>query len=192
MQEIKDLKNLLYKTSMHDEYAFGKIFQSFSGMVYSFSYKLTRSDYLAEEIVQEVFLKVWIHRESLPRIDNFSAYLFTITKNLAFNILKHNLIEEKAKTILYGQRTDSHETEETVIYQDYQQLLNKAINHLPPQQKLVYSMCHLEGLRYKEAAQKLKISQLTVKTHMQQALRSIKTQFEGLMRVSVLLIAICL
>lgn len=192
MQEIKDLKNLLYQTSIHDEYAFGKIFQSFSGMVYSFSYKLTRSNYLAEEIVQEVFLKVWIHRESLPQIDNFSAYLFTIAKNLAFNILKHNLIEEKAKTILHGQRTDSHETEETVIYQDYQQLLNKAINHLPPQQKLVYSMCHQEGLRYKEAAQKLKISRLTVKTHMQQALRSIKIQFAGLMRVSVLFIAIYL
>ena len=192
MQEIKDLKSLLYKTSMHDESAFGKIFRSFSGMVYSFSYKLTRSDYLAEEIVQEVFLKVWTHRESLPQINNFSAYLFTITKNLAFNILKHNLIEEKAKTILYDQRTVSHETEETVIYQDYQQLLNKAINHLPPQQKLVYSMCHQEGLRYKEAAQKLKISQLTVKTHMQQAIRNIKTQFEGLMRVSVLLVAICL
>src|SRR5688572_40164 len=137
MQEIKDLKSLLHKTSIHDKGAFGKIFQSFSGMVYSFSYKLTRSDYLAEEIVQEVFLKVWMHRESLPQIDNFSAYLFTITKNLAFNILKHNLIEEKAKTILSGERTDSHVTEETVIYQDYQQLLNKAINHLPPQQKLV-------------------------------------------------------
>jgi RNA polymerase sigma-70 factor (ECF subfamily) len=79
------------------------------------------------------------------------------------------------------------ETEETVIYQDYQNILNQAIDRLPPQQKLVYGLCHGEGLKYEEAAQRLHISRLTVKTHMQQALRTIKSHFSHVIQVCLLI-----
>lgn len=189
MPEIEDLKSHLIQISEDDENAFRKIFHTFSTMVYSFAFRLTHSEYTAEEIVQEVFLKVWSHRRSLSGVENFPAYLSTITRNLTFNVLKHNLVAEKAiKTLQHRQADLHHQTEETVIYRDYEQLLNRAINLLPPQQKLVYSMCHQEGLRYDEVARKLKISRLTVKSHMQRALRTIKTQFAGALRISVLLL----
>lgn len=174
-----------------DERAFRQLFQLFSSTVYSFSLKLTRSPVQAEEIVQEVFLKLWIHRERLQRIDNFSAYLFTATKHHAFNVLKHRAIEERAKKILHKEQVDSHcDTEDTVVLRDYQQFLDQAISDLPPQQRLVYRLCHLEGLRYEEVARKLNISSLTVKTHMHQALRTIKSQFADIVRVGILLLPI--
>lgn len=193
MQEIKDIRNLLNRLSKNDEHAFRLIFHAFSDRVYSFSLRLTRSQETAEEMVQEVFLKIWINRTSLAAIENFHAYLYTITRNLAFNTLKRMSVEEKAKTILQREQTDIHsDTEETVIHRDYQQLLNRAISHLPPQQRLVYSLCHQEGLRYEEVAQRLNISRLTVKTHMQQALRTLKAQFAHVVRLGVVLVSLSL
>jgi RNA polymerase sigma-70 factor (family 1) len=187
MPEIKDIKGLLDQLSKNDEHAFRLIFHAFSDRVYSFSFRLTRSQETAEEMVQEVFLKIWINRGSLAGIENFNAYLYTMTRNLAFNTLKRMAIEEKAKTTLQRELTDKHfDTEETVIHRDYQQLLHRAISHLPPQQRLVYSLCHQEGLRYEEVAQRLNISRLTVKTHMQQALRTLKSQFAHFARMGVL------
>ncbi len=189
MKEGKDIKELLQKLSENDETAFRQIFYLFSDKVYSFSLRLTRSRGTAEEMVQEVFLKIWIGRASLGVIDNFGSYLFIITKNLALNALKRKVIEEKAKAAFINEspRT-SCETEEAVIYDDYEQLLNNTINHLPPQQRLIYSMCRQEGLQYEEVAQRLKISRFTVKTHMQQALKTIKVQFTHIIRISVLFI----
>jgi RNA polymerase sigma-70 factor (family 1) len=191
MQEIKDIRNLLSRLSKNDEHAFRLIFHAFSGKVYSFSLRLTRSQETAEEMVQDVFLKIWVNRASLADIENFNGYLYTITRNLAFNTLKRMSVEEKAKTTLQRELTDKHfDTEETVIHRDYQQLLNRAISHLPPQQRLVYSLCHQEGLRYEEVAQRLKISRLTVKTHMQQALRTLKSQFAHVVKLGVVFFSI--
>lgn len=191
MQEVRDIKNLLDRLSKNDEHAFRLIFHAFSDKVYSFSFRLTRSQETAEEMVQEVFLKVWINRASLAAVDNFNGYLYTVTRNLAFNILKRLSIEEKAKHTLQREFADKHsDTEETVIHRDYQQLLNRAISHLPPQQRVVYSLCHQEGLRYEEVAQRLKISRLTVKTHMQQALRTLKSQFAHVLRVGIVFLSL--
>jgi RNA polymerase sigma-70 factor (family 1) len=191
MQEIKDIRDLLSRLSKNDEHAFRLIFHAFSDRVYSFSLRLTRSQETAEEMVQEVFLKIWINRASLAGVENFNGYLYTITRNLSFNALKRISIEEKAKTTLQRELADKHsDTEETVIHRDYQQLLNRAISHLPPQQRLVYSLCHQEGLRYEEVAQRLKISRLTVKTHMQQALRTLKAQFAHVVRMGMVFVSL--
>jgi RNA polymerase sigma-70 factor (ECF subfamily) len=191
MQEIKDIKHLLDRLTKNDAQAFRQIFRAYSDRVYSFSLKLTRSQIAAEETVQEVFMKLWVNRASLAGIENFQAYLYTITRNLVFNSLKRSAIEAQVKATLMQELDKKHsDTEETVIHRDYQQLLNRAISHLPPQQRLVYSLCHQQGLRYEEVAQQLNISRLTVKTHMQQALRTIKSQFAHIIRVSFLFISL--
>ena len=178
MKESKDIHDLLYQLSKNDETAFRQVFQLFSNRVYSFSLRLTKCKTSAEEMVQEVFMKIWINRGKMHTIEDFSSWLFIITKNLVLNSIKRNAIEEKAKaTFAIEAATNHSDTEEKVILEDYERILNETINHLPPQQRLVYSMCHQEGLQYEEVAQRLKISRLTVKTHMHQALKTIKSQF---------------
>jgi RNA polymerase sigma-70 factor (family 1) len=191
MKETKDTKTLLDQLSKSDEQAFRQLFHLYSDRVYSFSLRLTRSGITAEEMVQEVFLKIWVNRKSISSIEDFPSYLFIVTKNLTLNSLKRRALEEKAKITLVRELARKHnDTEETVIYRDYEQLLKETVSHLPPQQRLVYSMCHQEGLQYEEVAQRLKISRLTVKTHMQQALKTIKTQFARVIQVSLLFISI--
>ncbi|HYC86577.1 MAG TPA: RNA polymerase sigma-70 factor [Chryseosolibacter sp.] len=183
MKDAKDIKSLLHQISKNDEHAFRDIFHLFSGRVYSFALKLTRSQATAEEMVQEVFMKLWVNRASLGTIDNFSGYLFIITKNLVLNILKRRALEEKVKGELSVMaETASHYTEQAVPDHDYDALLKETISHLPPQQRIVYSLCHQEGLRYDEVAERLNISRLTVKTHMHKALKTIKAHFAGLPR----------
>jgi RNA polymerase sigma-70 factor (family 1) len=189
MKESKDIHDLLYQLSKNDEIAFRQIFRLFSNRVYSFSLRLTKCNTSAEEMVQEVFMKVWINRAKMQTVENFPSYLFIVTKNLILNSIKRNAIEEKAKAAFAMESVTNHsDTEEKVILDDYERILNETIDHLPPQQRLVYSMCHQEGLQYEEVAQRLKISRLTVKTHMHQALKTIKSQFSHIIQVVLLLI----
>lgn len=184
-----DLTLLLNRLASGNEIAFRKVFEEFSPKVYLFALKLTRSRIMAEEIVQEVFLKIWDTRAQLSAIDHFPSYLYVVTRNRCFNALKRIATEERVKNLLISTHTYSHtETEEAIIYKDYQHKLHQIISKLPPQQKMVYSLCHGEGLKYEEAAERLKISRLTVKTHMQQALRTIKSQFSSLLMISVTLL----
>ncbi len=172
---IRNLSSVVMRLSEGDSSAFREVFEFFSPRVFAFALKLTHSRDLAEELVQDVFLKIWTSRNTLRNVEHFPAYLYTITRNLSFNQMKRLSIEQRAKQeYVQGLRVENFETEESVIYRDYERILSVAIDRLSPQQKLVYSLCRGEGLKYGEAARKLRISPLTVKTHMQQALRNIK------------------
>jgi RNA polymerase sigma-70 factor (family 1) len=188
----KDEQHLLDLIAASDEQAFRHLFDTFSGKVYGFALKITRSKSLSEEIVQDVFMKIWINRESLEAIRSFPAYLFTLTRNHTFNTLKRIAIEQAAKSAI-GKKLShvNHDTEDAINFHESQQRLTQAINNLPPQQRLVYSLCHQEGLKYEEVAERLKISRLTVKTHMREALRSIKSHFSGFVSVWIAIMVAC-
>ena len=173
-----ELDAIIRHISESDPRAFRELFDHYSPKVYGFALKITRSESIAEEMVQEVFMKIWQNRRDLRSVEYFPAYLFTVTKNFSLNVLKRLATEEKAKRSFAEDLHVVHsDTEETVIYRDYHNILSRAIDCLPPQQKLVYSLCRGEGLKYEEVAEKLRISRFTVKTHMQQALRNIKSHF---------------
>ncbi len=191
MKELcqNELFDLLEKISKNDTIAFCQLFDLYSPKVNAFAVKLTHNPVIAEEIVQDVFMKIWIKRETLTNVDNISAYLFTIVRNNAFNVLKRIALEEKAKKILAKELPRFHqETEEGIQQQESQQILNQAIDRLPPQQRLVYSLCYQEGLKYEEVAQRLNISRLTVKAHMQHALRNIKSHLSSLLALLIFIV----
>jgi RNA polymerase sigma-70 factor (family 1) len=176
----EELRILLDRLSENDKVSFCLLFNAYSPKVNAFALKLTLSRSLAEEIVQDVFMKIWINRKNAFTIDNFDAYLFTLVRHHSFNILKRLALEAKAKVILAKESPQYHrDLEEGLHLLESQQILKQVIDQLPPQQRLVYSLCYHEGLKYEEVAQRLNISRLTVKTHMQQALRNIRAHFTG-------------
>ncbi len=143
---------------------------------------------MAEEVVQDVFMKVWMNRESLRDVEYFPAYLSAIAKNHAFNLLKRKALEEQVKLVLQRDLPQSScETEERVAYRDYNTILKEVVSQMPPQQQKVYKLCHKKGLKYDEVAVKLNISRLTVKTHMQKAIRTIKSHFESVVSTFLLI-----
>lgn len=177
--KVKDLhneKDLLIKIAQGNQHAFRIIFDRYHNKVFGYSIKLLRSESAAEEVVQDVFLKIWVNRANISEIENFGGYLRTVARNHALNALKRIARETVAFALKNQDWTDADPgTENYIHYKDTQQILTRALDALPPQQKLVYSMCKVEGMKQDEVAQKLSISPLTVKAHLRQAAQSVKS-----------------
>lgn len=163
---------LLEKVAQGDTQAFSQLFYAYHQELASYIVRLVRSTELAEEIVQDTFLKIWLQRNSLNQIENFRAYLFTISRNHTFNVMRL----EARKTLQYQtwltNQTD-FETEETIDLENKYSLLDEAIAQLPPQQQKVWILSRKDGLKHEEIAKLLSLSKETVKRHISLATASI-------------------
>lgn len=192
-ENLNDEKELLLLVATGNAKAFSQLFHQYSPKVYAYALKLVKSDTLAEEIVQEVFVKIWNLDAQLRDIENLDAYLRVITRNHTLKLLRRMALEMKTSKMMAKDYDDSHnETEEYIIFKESAQLLTEAVEKLPPQQKLVYQLCHQEGLKYEEAAERLNLSKLTVKTHMQHALRFLRLYIANHTDIATLVIVMIL
>jgi|SRR6185437_1016942 RNA polymerase sigma-70 factor (family 1) len=168
-------KELIKLIADGDEIAFEKLFSHYRNRIYSVAFKLTKSYVTAEEIVQDVFLKIWINRSNLNNIQNFSGYLFIVTRNDAYKALKG--IAGKSKIILVeeqDQNLAANDTADRLMEKEYNLILQNAIERLPNQQKEVYTLVRQHGLTRDEAAHQLHIQPETVKYHLAQAMKNIR------------------
>lgn len=168
---------LLILVSTGDEAAFKKLYLTYHQLLRTHVYRLTESLDIADEIVQDVFLKIWNTREALNGIRNFKAYLFVVSKNYTISYLRKHV----RQTILH-QKWQSEEAAsvskaaaETTAPPDYYGLLDEAIDSLPPQQKTAYLLSRHQRLTYAEVAAQMNISRETVKKYLQIAVASITT-----------------
>lgn len=177
---LKDEKELLAKISLGDARAFAALFDGYQGLVYSFAKRLTRSEALAEDIVQDIFLKIWLGRDTLGAVVNFGAYLNRTVRNHSLNVLRQ--IAQQARMSQELGLLTQQEIRETEAYLDLKEsemILGQALKLLTPQQRQVFLLCREDGLKYEEVAERLQISPLTVHTHMKQALKSIRNYFKS-------------
>lgn len=178
---IRPLDNetvLMEKIAMGDQHAFCAVFDYYRKYVYSFGRKLSHSDELAEEIVQDIFLKIWFGRERLTSVESFGAYLNRLVRNHAFNLIRQEAQARRVNQEIRLSISDhDFNTENLLDYRDTVRVLNQALKQLPEQQKMVYTLCHTDGLKYDEAAQRMNISPATVHYHMKLALASIREHF---------------
>jgi RNA polymerase sigma-70 factor (family 1) len=186
---VIDEKNLLARVSQRDESAFRIIYDAYQSQILTFANKYLKSRQLAEEVAQEIFLKIWNLGDKLNAINDLENYLLTITRNRAFDVLRQ--LKREARYIQsIGEADDPGEniTEESILLSDTRQLLERGINLLPPQQKQVYTLCHQQGLKYEEAAKELGISPQTVHRHMKLALKSLRSFMAKHTDLSILLV----
>lgn len=154
--------------------AFEKVFHSFADRIYYFSMRYLRNQHDAEEIVQEVFLKIWENRHNINVDLSFSGYLFTIARNTVFNQNRKKVNEQAyVEYVKHALSLTSNKTENDLIYNDIQDIVNKVVEDLPPQRKLVYKMSREKGLSYREIAESLSLSERTVEAHIRLALKTI-------------------
>lgn len=181
---INEEKALIAQVAKGDENAFRMLFSRYRHKVFYIARKLLQSDSLAEDLLQEIFLKIWVHREQLPEIINFKAYLNTITRNHIYNALRKLANEEKllgGLVIRHSSVPNGNEQSaalQTLSYQELQTALFKAIASLTPQQRRAFELSRLEGLRHDEIACLLNISKETVKKHISEALHTIRRQLK--------------
>lgn len=172
-----------------NQHAFNSLFENYHQLIFNIAYKLTHSRPKAKEIVQDVFLKVWMKRLDLQHVDNVGAYLNRIARNHSIDTLRKiareaiRYVELKEEQLETGDRN----TEDSIGYNETEKLLNQAVDTLSPQQRKVYQLCQVEGLKYQEAAELMGISEGTVHSHMKQALANIRAYLKNLDAMLLLL-----
>ncbi|TAM96610.1 MAG: RNA polymerase sigma-70 factor [Chitinophagaceae bacterium] len=182
-------KELLQRISEGDESAFREIYDLYKERFYAASLKMTRSPDIAEEIVQEVFVSLWIRRTALSNIENPTCYLFTIVYNSISAHFKKLALEKTMKQKVSEQMPEGEcLTEDKLIEKENMQLLQHIMGGLPPQQQLIYHLSKEEGLSREEIASRLQISPNTVKNHLLKACKYIRLHFSKVMMLIVCLI----
>ena len=169
-------QELLQQVAGGNELAFRQIFDAYHHLLGAHIFRLTDSMETAEEIVQDVFIKIWDNREELTEVRNLKAYLFVVSRNQALNALKKSLREKKHyQKWQTEQQVEEHLDNPEPLFNDQYHLLDLAINQLPPQQQKVYLLSRHERLKYAEIAMKMNISRETVKKYLQLAVGSISS-----------------
>ncbi|TYR36477.1 RNA polymerase sigma-70 factor [Sphingobacterium phlebotomi] len=174
---IHNEKEILNKLAAGDQRAFTVIFDSYYQLLGAYIYKITESKEAAEEIVQEVFIKIWEKREILGEIDSFKAYLFILSKNKTVDYLRaiaKKRVQQLA--VLQQMKEESYTMDSVSPLEEYNLIIEKAVSKLPPQQQKVYHLSRYEKLKYEEIALHMGISKETVKKHMKLALAFLKQQ----------------
>ncbi len=166
---------LLQRVAEGHQLSFNIIYRFYLDRVYSFALRIVKQKEWAEEIVQDVFTNLWRYGEKLRNIENLHAWLRTLARHCALKLLrKQALLDRVEREFKTESSSVSKSVDEGLIYKDINFILNQAIESLPPQQRKVYTYCHIEGFTYEEAAELLGLSKLTVHSHMKQSLRNIR------------------
>jgi RNA polymerase sigma-70 factor (ECF subfamily) len=173
------------------EYAFQLLFDRHRNRIYQTAIRYLKSPVLAQEVVQDVFLKLWFERRNIRQDLPLEAWLFTIAKNNLVNRLKKIANEWKAlKNLGITSIQSENNTEDKLLESQYDQLLHDALNSLAEQQRKVFLLARKEHLTYIQIGERLGLSPLTVKTHMSRALENIKAYFSAHSELFIAILAL--
>jgi len=159
-----------------DEDAFKKIYYQFYKRLYQFSLSLVKTKEAAEEIAEDVFIKIWQQKENLSEIKNLRVYLYIATKNTSLNYLskkaKENLTEpfDNINIDLYKSTITP---EELMITAEMYRKIQQQVEALPPRCKMIFKLIREDGLKYKEVSDILNISVNTIDVQIAIAIKKI-------------------
>lgn len=163
-----------------DVKAFHAFFYRYNTKVFHFAFHIIREKTEAEEITQDVFLKLWLARAMLGSVINPDTWLFVMVKNRALDQLDKQATRNKLEIDLTNQNvTFSNNTEEEIDYRESKKLIADAVEKLPLHQRLVFQLSKDKGLSRDEIAEQLKISPNTVKNHLGSAIKFVRQYLEN-------------
>jgi RNA polymerase sigma-70 factor (ECF subfamily) len=170
------LRKLVERIAYDDDpLAYKELFLLYHKRLLSFSITITRSRESAEDVVSDVFFKLWTNRTTLTTIENFHLYIYIVTKNISINRL---LKEKKEQSFslddaMVDTKTIHADPEQLLITSEMHKRIRAAIEMLPPKCQLIFKLIREDGLKYKEVSELLSLSLKTVENQMTIALKKI-------------------
>jgi len=168
-----DEKAILNKVADGDEDAFRQLVYHYSNHLAGYLNKFTRSRFKTEEIMQDVFLQIWLTRDALSKVSKFPNFLFLIAKNHALNSLRSLLREQKRMNKWQMENMNESESPLSEGFNPDMTVIEQAIRQVPSQQKKVWLASRRDGKKYHQIAQEMNLSRETVKKYIQFANASI-------------------
>ncbi len=167
MKKGFDLEMVLTHLAEGNPSAVEDLYNVYYPRLYNFSKKFLKLDEGIDDILQEVFLKIWQNRKRIKAADSFNAFIFTITRNLLLNELRNRLNDYKMKERI-GKLAVSVEYSfiEQSEYRDLKEKVDLAIDELPIRQKEIFTLSRIQGYSHKEIAETLNITTKTVEFHL--------------------------
>ncbi|WP_236975871.1 RNA polymerase sigma factor [Membranihabitans maritimus] len=167
MEKNNSIKSLKNNASIEE------LFKAYHTQVFGFAFKNLKSKSAANDIVQEVFLALC--QKDLSKINNIRSFIFQITHHKVIDLLRKRAKDQNLRKEMWDVISQKQvSTFDQILKKEYDNTLEKAINQLTPQQKIIFEMSREEGLSHRKIAQKLELSPNTVKNHMVAALKTLK------------------
>ena len=183
-------QNLIYLLKGGSIDAFDKIYQMYSKRLYSYSIQYTKSSEDAEEIVQDVFVQLWQNREKIRQSDTLQALLFIIAKHHLINAYRSKVNHPVYEEYIYHlDKLSVNDTSSDIEYDEFVKELQIEIDKLPSTQQNVIRLSRLQELSNKEIAEKLSLSEQTVKNQLSIGLKALRSGLDKILLIITVLIS---
>lgn len=177
-------KQLFKEVSEGNERAFRIIYNRYYQRMYSFAGKVVKSPHVAEEIVQEVFIRLWEQRELLSEVKNPDNYVFIVIRNHTYNYLRAAANEQIRREKLWEALQQRAADESTSLEaEEAEQFLEKLLAKLSPQQRKIFRMSREDGFSHQQIAEELHLSKDTVKKHVANSLKIFKAHLKNFVQL---------
>ncbi|MGM9476546.1 sigma-70 family RNA polymerase sigma factor [Pedobacter sp. GSP4] len=165
---------------------FQTVYSLYNQKLYAYVLKKTNSAYMAEEVVQLTFIRLWEKRENLSSVHSLSAQIFRIAGTILIDELRKDAVGKKHLTVVENDYALRNEVDQPEMLH----ALEQAIEQMAPVRKKVFKLSKVEGYSYKEIAEMLSISPKTVENHISQALKQLRAAFSSIISLAIIMSAI--
>jgi len=173
-RESYDEKDLLAAVSRGSETAFRTLYDVFYARIARYTFNICKSREVTEELVHDIFVKLWSEREKLTAIESIEAYMLYLAKNRAIDHLRKVAREHLLTTAMQNTEQSYNDTEERLNAKQLIGSVNDAISSLSPQKQMVFKLSKLEGWSHDDIAGKMGLSKSTIKNHLSETFRYLR------------------
>lgn len=189
-QQVKSEKDYINGLIANSYKDFTCLYEIYAPQLYAFVFKLTRSKIQTKDILQETFIKIWVHRKQTDPDQSFKSYIFTIARNLVLNEFRKNINNPILSDYIEYcnlEELSENPTEQKIDFDEFNQRLQKAKKKLTPRQKEIFEMNKEYGLSIQEIASQIAISEQSVRNQLSAAIQQLRNEMKEYLLLFILL-----
>ena len=178
---IAKTEDIIRRLKKEDKSAVDELFGYYYPRLYHFSKSILKIENDIDDILQEVFVRIWLNRQKIGNAETFNSYIFTITKHEILNLIRAKLREQTFKDQLFLRSVaEEYHTANSLEFGEIKAGIDKIVASLPDKRQQVFNLSRTEGLSNREIARQLNISEKTVEDHITHAIRHIKISIKDM------------